>query len=78
MQARLVELLARAAEWDEPNCPLHVDESVACGSPGKVVDACAIHYILKIPTEEHVYFGPGTVKIFLCWFNNYYINYYIN
>ncbi|KAJ8923096.1 hypothetical protein NQ315_001649, partial [Exocentrus adspersus] len=59
VQARLVELLALAASKDVPNSPLHVDESVLCGIPGKVVDSVTLHNILKIPPEQHVYYGPG-------------------
>lgn len=64
VQARLVELLALAASKDVPNSPLHVDESVLCGIPGKVVDSVTLHNILKIPPQQHVYYGPGKM-----WFH---------
>ncbi|KAJ8929182.1 hypothetical protein NQ314_018153 [Rhamnusium bicolor] len=59
VQARLVELLALVASKDIPNSPLHVDESVLCGIPGKVVDSVTLHDILKIPPHQHIYYGPG-------------------
>ncbi|RZC36928.1 uncharacterized protein BDFB_006066 [Asbolus verrucosus] len=59
VQARLVELLAQAAASEIPNSPLNVDESIHCGTPGKIVDAHALHQILKIPSEQHVFYGPG-------------------
>lgn len=59
VQARLVELLAIAASKDVPNSPLHVDESVHCGIPGKVVDSYTLYNILKIDPVKHVYYGPG-------------------
>ncbi|KAJ8986180.1 hypothetical protein NQ317_005654 [Molorchus minor] len=59
VQARLVELLALAASKDTPNSPLHVDESVVCGIPGKIVDSVALYNILKIPPNQHIYYGPG-------------------
>ncbi|KAJ8957334.1 hypothetical protein NQ318_004813 [Aromia moschata] len=59
VQARLVELLALAATKDVPSSPLHVDESVCCGVPGKVVDSASLYSILHIPPHQHVYYGPG-------------------
>jgi hypothetical protein len=54
-----VELLAQAAASEIPNSPLNVDESIHCGTPGKIVDANMLHQILKIPSEQHVFYGPG-------------------
>jgi hypothetical protein len=54
-----VELLAQAAASEIPNSPLNVDESIHCGTPGKIVDANTLHQILKIPSEQHVFYGPG-------------------
>ncbi|XP_072376535.1 uncharacterized protein [Diabrotica undecimpunctata] len=59
VQARLVELLAIAASKEVPSTPLHVDESVLCGIPGKVVDSYSLYNILKVPPDKHVYYGPG-------------------
>ncbi|KAG5895211.1 hypothetical protein JTB14_035383 [Gonioctena quinquepunctata] len=59
VQARLVELLAMAASKEIPNSPLHVDESVHCGIPGKVMDSYSVYSILKIPPEKHFFYGPG-------------------
>ncbi|XP_066248167.1 uncharacterized protein [Euwallacea similis] len=59
IQARLVELLAQAAGSDKPMSPLHVDESTMCGIPGKIVDPATLHYMLKTPSRQHVYYGPG-------------------
>ncbi|XP_074039497.1 uncharacterized protein isoform X1 [Leptinotarsa decemlineata] len=59
VQARFVELLAMAASKEVPNSPLHVDESILCGIPGKVMDAFAAYNVLKAPPEKHVYYGPG-------------------
>ncbi|XP_050513012.1 uncharacterized protein LOC114349380 isoform X1 [Diabrotica virgifera virgifera] len=59
VQARLVELLAIAASKEVPSTPLHVDESVLCGIPGKVVDSYSLYSILKVPPDKHVYYGPG-------------------
>ncbi|XP_056631150.1 uncharacterized protein LOC130441471 [Diorhabda sublineata] len=59
VQARVVELLAIAASKDVPSSPLHVDESVLCGIPGKVVNSFTLYNLLKIPPDKHVYYGPG-------------------
>ncbi|KAK5641536.1 hypothetical protein RI129_010083 [Pyrocoelia pectoralis] len=59
VQAKVVELLSVAASTDVPNSPLAVDESLLCGSPGKVMDALTLHQILRIPSEEHVFYGPS-------------------
>lgn len=59
MQARFVQLLAQVAGSDCPNSPLQIDESILCGSPGKIVDAFTLNLILQSPRQEHVFFGPG-------------------
>ncbi|KAJ3645638.1 hypothetical protein Zmor_023279 [Zophobas morio] len=59
VQAKLVELLAQAAASETPNSPLNVDESIHCGTPGKILDAKTLHQVLRIPSEQHVFYGPG-------------------
>lgn len=59
MQARLVELLAQAAASEMLPSPLNVDESVNCGVPGKVMDAYTLFQILKIRSQEQIFYGPG-------------------
>lgn len=59
MQARLVDLLAQAAASELLPSPLNVDESVNCGIPGKVVNAYTLFQILKIPSQEQIFYGPG-------------------
>ncbi|KAL3274252.1 hypothetical protein HHI36_015662 [Cryptolaemus montrouzieri] len=59
VQTRLVELLANAAGSDTPNSSLHVDESILCGVPGKLVDAATLYHLLKVPSFQHIYYGPG-------------------
>ncbi|GJQ73347.1 hypothetical protein Trydic_g13716 [Trypoxylus dichotomus] len=59
IQAKFVELLAKAAGNDGPASPLQVDESTLCGSPGKVVDAESLHYILHLQCDEQIFYGAG-------------------
>uniref|UniRef100_A0A1Y1L5D5 Uncharacterized protein n=1 Tax=Photinus pyralis TaxID=7054 RepID=A0A1Y1L5D5_PHOPY len=59
VQAKLVELLSVAASTDVPDSPLTVDESLVCGSPGKIMDALTLHQVLHIPSEKHVFYGPS-------------------
>ncbi|XP_044252491.1 uncharacterized protein LOC123003653 [Tribolium madens] len=59
VQAKLVELLAQASASDTPNSPLNIDESILCGTPGKIVDANTLYHILKIPSNRHVFYGPS-------------------
>ncbi|KAF6209912.1 hypothetical protein GE061_015666 [Apolygus lucorum] len=58
IQERFVELLAASAGRSTlVGRPGEVDESVACGSPGKVVDATHIHRILE--ARQQVFYGAG-------------------
>ncbi|XP_045478436.1 uncharacterized protein LOC123683435 isoform X2 [Harmonia axyridis] len=59
VQTRLVKLLAEAADKGGPLSPRSVDESVVCSIPGKIVDAATLNKILKVPSFEQLYYGPG-------------------
>lgn len=48
--------MAAASNW--PSSPLDVDESTLCGAPGKIVDAFTLHEVLKLSSEEQVFYGP--------------------
>ncbi|XP_050432167.1 uncharacterized protein LOC126840459 isoform X2 [Adelges cooleyi] len=61
LKMRFIELLAMSASKNDiVGSPEDVDESYLCGCPGKVVDAGVLHEILKIPADEHMFFGPGS------------------
>lgn len=46
-----------------PSSPLDVDDSVHCGSPGKIMDALTLHETLKLHPEEQVFYGAGNLNI---------------
>lgn len=61
VQEKFVELLAVAASTTWPNTPQEVDDSVLCGSPGKVIDAFTAQEIFKLPNDEQIYYGTGMI-----------------
>ena len=63
IQERFVELLAQAAaRAAAPVRPDLVDESRLCGSPGKIVDVGILEQLLRLPPEQHIFYGPGTCR----------------
>ncbi|KAJ9582794.1 hypothetical protein L9F63_022864, partial [Diploptera punctata] len=60
IQERFVELLAQAAaRASAPMRPDQVDETLMCGSPGKIVDVGILEQLLKLPPDNQVYYGPA-------------------
>lgn len=55
-----MELLALAASSTWPSTPLEIDESISCGSPGKIIDPYILTETLKLPADQQVYYGAST------------------
>nr|XP_022917087.1 uncharacterized protein LOC111426687 isoform X2 [Onthophagus taurus]XP_022917088.1 uncharacterized protein LOC111426687 isoform X2 [Onthophagus taurus] len=54
IQSKIVELLAKAASKTDLT---NIDESILCGSPGKIVSPSILNKILHSPSQNHLYFG---------------------
>ncbi|KAK6618270.1 hypothetical protein RUM44_002721 [Polyplax serrata] len=65
IQEKFIELLAKAsAKPTEPFTPKEVDESMLCGSPGKVVDPVTLHHILQTSSSHRFFFGTAECNEF--------------
>ncbi|XP_046390327.1 uncharacterized protein LOC124158938 isoform X2 [Ischnura elegans] len=47
-----------------PLCPLDVDESMLCGSPGKILDPVTLHHTLQeLPPSHQIFYGPAKLNL---------------
>ena len=60
---KFIQLLARAAAKPEDSfTPIQVDESIHCGSPGKIVDPITLCQILQTSPSQQFFYGSGNER----------------